>query len=285
MLRVARVLYRNENLKRLLETVFGSGEALGNLTLFIVFATLLFGIMGMHLFGGNYTHIDGTDTYWGRLNGPAQYYKHTDFTRGNWSVFAHAHDHRHTYGYDVEELINKTLIPRRNFEDMPRAFLLAFQIMTGDDWVNQMHDHMAIYNIWAPPLLFFSAFVFCNYTLLSLFIAVILENFEIAEAEKLALQKEAAVKKKVDEERAKALPIVTFVHRLTWLFGGTGKREGSLWSYTRPANTDDEGCFLPGGLWYNNDVALFVFGPDAPFRKACLAIVHNSWFDHSILVW
>eukprot|EP01052_Picozoa_sp_SAG31_P009472 SAG31_NODE_498_length_14861_cov_3.405026_3_plen_135_part_00 len=54
VLRVARVLYRNENLKRLLETVFGSGEALGNLTLFLLFATLLFGIMGMHLFGGSY---------------------------------------------------------------------------------------------------------------------------------------------------------------------------------------------------------------------------------------
>ena len=192
---MARVLYRNENLKRLLETVFGSGEALGNLTLFILFATLLFGIMGMHLFGGNYVRechtssfapsslphhhrlhfavgsavvapvaflrqsvcadgcpfaclfsvlftkiaIDGTETFWGRLNGPAGYFRHHDFVHGNWSQFNHGHDHRRTYGYDVGELINKTLIPRRNFEDMPRAFLLAFQIITGDDWVNQMH--------------------------------------------------------------------------------------------------------------------------------------------------
>jgi hypothetical protein len=27
-------------------------------------------------------------------------------------------------------------------QDFPRAFLLAFQVMTGDDWVNQMHDYM-----------------------------------------------------------------------------------------------------------------------------------------------
>ena len=195
VLRVARVLYRNESLKKLLVTVFGSGEALGNLTLFILFATLLFGIMGMHLFGGSYTGIHGTETFWGRVNGPAQYYRHSDHSNGVWADYEHEHDHRHSYGYDVGELINKSLIPRRNFEDLPRAFLLAFQIITGDDWVNQMHDHMYIYNLWTPPLLFFSSFVFCNYTLLSLFIAVILENFEIAEGEKLELQKQAAAKK------------------------------------------------------------------------------------------
>eukprot|EP01047_Picozoa_sp_COSAG01_P049264 COSAG01_NODE_4869_length_4666_cov_7.693891_1_plen_82_part_10 len=33
-----------------------------------------------------------------------------------------------------QDFIRKGLIPRRNFEDFPRAFLLAFQVMTGDDW-------------------------------------------------------------------------------------------------------------------------------------------------------
>ena len=37
---MARVLYRNENLKRVLETVFGGGAALGNLFIFIVFSVL-----------------------------------------------------------------------------------------------------------------------------------------------------------------------------------------------------------------------------------------------------
>eukprot|EP01052_Picozoa_sp_SAG31_P009473 SAG31_NODE_498_length_14861_cov_3.405026_4_plen_561_part_00 len=227
--------------------------------------------------------ISDGDTLLGRLNGPAQYFRHDDFTVGNWTAFSHTHDHRRTYGYDVDDLINKTLIPRRNFEDMPRAFLLAFQIMTGDDWVNQMHDHMAVYNIWAPPLLFFSAFVFCNYTLLSLFIAVILENFEIAEAEKLALQKELAVKKKADAEHAKTLPVITFIHRLTWACGGEGKREGSFWSYARPAKTDEDGIFLPGNKWYNNDEALFALTSDTTFRTFCLAIISHKWFDRAIL--
>jgi|EP01049_Picozoa_sp_SAG25_P012965 hypothetical protein len=42
VLRVARILYRNANLKRVLVTVFGSGEALANLVTFIMFTVLLF---------------------------------------------------------------------------------------------------------------------------------------------------------------------------------------------------------------------------------------------------
>ena len=38
VLRVVRVLYRNENLKRVLTTVLGSGQALANLGLFIFFS-------------------------------------------------------------------------------------------------------------------------------------------------------------------------------------------------------------------------------------------------------
>ena len=283
VLRVARILYRNESLKRLLMTVFGSGEALGNLTLFILFGTLLFGIMGMHLFGGNYIEIDGTESFWGQLNGAATYFRQRDQASGNWSSFAHEHDSRHTYGYDVPDLINKSLIPRRNFEDLPRAFLLAFQIITGDDWVNQMHDHMAIYNLWTPPMLFFSSFIFCNYTLLSLFIAVILENFEIAEAEKLEKQKEAAAKKKEKEVLAKTTARVTFIDRLIYLVGGAGRAEGKLCSPRKDIPLDDEGYLTAGEKWYNNDSALFMFGPEHPLRVSCYKLANHVVFDGFIL--
>ena len=29
--------------------------------------------------------------------------------------------------------------------------LLSMQVMTGDDWVNQMNDYMEVYNGWLPP--------------------------------------------------------------------------------------------------------------------------------------
>jgi len=135
VLRVARILYRNQNLKRVLVTVFGSGESLINLTLFIAFSILLFSILGMHLISGQYTPVNITPaspyginngTLWGKLMGDGIY----DIRKEGAEI---------RYGYDVTEFIAKGLIPRRNFEDFPRAFLLSFQVMTGDDWVNQMY--------------------------------------------------------------------------------------------------------------------------------------------------
>ena len=260
VLRVARFLYKNKNLKRVLQTVFGSGEALGNLGLFIFFSIMLFGIMGMHMFGGNYHPMnerlqdatgfgycdlcanedgccisgetleecpksliefeapircfgDNSGTLWGRLVGDGEI------------RVTHA-ENNIVYGYDVEGLIAKGLIPRRNFEDFPRAFLLAFQVMTGDDWVNQMHDHLQVFNGWAPAFLFFLNFAFCNFILLSLFIAVILENFEVAEAEKMKLQKDQHKTKLEVWEEDRKRPKITFVHRCTWCCGGAGKGDG-----------------------------------------------------------
>ena len=419
VLRVARFLYKNQNLKRVLQTVFGSGEALGNLGLFIFFSIMLFGIMGMHMFGGNYhpqnerlqdatgfgycdlcadengccisgeepeacpkvlipfegpikCYADNSGTLWGRLV-------------GNGAIRVTHAENNIVYGYDVTDMITKGLIPRRNFEDFPRAFLLAFQVMTGDDWVNQMHDHLQVFNGWAPALLFFLNFAFCNFILLSLFIAVILENFEVAEAEKMKMQKDQHKTKLEFAEEARRKPKVSFVHRCTWCCGGQGKGatfmsadiDESLidgqkrWSSStlniHPLNgkilalddpigpllqkalaagvdkdamrspqfaTDSDGEFvydedpltgvkkkivtvdkddtdwtpskedviklaaaagvdegelsstegLAPAQWYNDDLAMFVFGPDHPARVVCQRLANNYIFSEVIVL-
>lgn len=291
VLRVARILYRNENLKRVLVTVFGSGESLVNLTLFIAFSILLFSILGMHLLSGNYTPVNITPastyginngTLWGRLMG-----------NGDYDVRKEVAEVR--YGYNVDEFIGKGLIPRRNFEDFPRAFLLSFQIMTGDDWVNQLHDYLEVRPGWITWFIFFANFGFCNFILLSLFIAVILENFEVAEAEKMKLQanmRETKIRKA--EENAKK-PKIFFPHRLVWLCGGTkaGKREKSLCGIgpdvevyvSEPFDLNDEknGMLVAGDKWYNDDKSMFAFGPDHPTRKIMSALANNFIFDNIVL--
>ena len=233
VLRVARILYKNKNLKRVLLTVFGSGEALANLVLFIFFACLIFSIGGMHLLSGGY-HPENADwgygnnsgSLWGRLTGDGVYdVRHFAKSRDSDDGLMLG---SYRYGYDVQEFIRKGLIPRRNFEDFPRAFLLAFQVMTGDDWVNQMHDNMEMAPGFVTPALFFLNFGFCNFILLSLFIAVILENFEIAEKEKMELQKEKMKDDKYKAEMSAKKPSISFVHRLVWLVGGEGKKPGTL---------------------------------------------------------
>ena len=86
-------------------------------------------------------------------------------------------------------------IPRRNFETFGRGWLLAFQTMTGDDWSNQMYAYMNVANPLGTFLFFAFCFVMTNYILLNLFVAVILENFELAEDEKV--QKQADAEKEV----------------------------------------------------------------------------------------
>ena len=299
VLRVARFLYKNENLKRVLQTVFGSGEALGNLFIFIAFSIMLFAILGMHLVGGHYTPHnprmpgfgDNSGTLYGRLTGDTEF------------MIRHEGAHN-TTGYDVVAMIRTGTIPRRNFEDFPRAFLLAFQVMTGDDWVNQMNDYMEVYNVWLPALLFFTNFAFCNFILLSLFIAVILENFAVAEASKMEMQKHQHKTNQEKMEDDVRKPKVTFVHRLCWLVKAQGSR-GILGFDPELVNVDTvNGKILPPeytaedrvvesrfsartgmtNKWYNDDRALFVFGPDHPIRSVCRSIAENPIFDMVVLV-
>eukprot|EP01048_Picozoa_sp_COSAG05_P024940 COSAG05_NODE_6109_length_1021_cov_0.824295_1_plen_284_part_10 len=204
------------------------------------------------------------------------------------------------YGYEVLDMIRKGLIPRRSFEDFPRAFLLSFQIITGDDWVNQMHDVMEVRGGLIPPLLFIANFAFCNFILLSLFIAVILENFQVAEAEKQELQK---LKFENDAEAGKLAaekPKISFIHRIVWFVGGEGGLKPGRFVINRSAvQLDTEGVFgprdangeplefgtlMPGNKWYNDNMSLFIFGPDNPARRAMRTLAENKIFDHVVLL-
>lgn len=129
--RVLRLLLKYESMRKLLKTVMGSGVALANLTVFILFTVTIFAVFGMHLFGD-------------------------------------------TYPQDLA-------VPRRNFQNFGRAWLMAFQTLTGDDWCNQMYQYMNVAGPVLPAMVFGMCFVSCNYILTNLFIAVILENFEMAE--------------------------------------------------------------------------------------------------------
>ena len=85
-------------------------------------------------------------------------------------------------------------VPRRNFQHIGRAWLMAFQTLTGDDWCNQMYQYMNVAGPVLPCLVYGMCFVSCNYILTNLFIAVILENFEMAEGVKKVKQEIVVLK-------------------------------------------------------------------------------------------
>jgi hypothetical protein len=164
--RVVRILVKYDSMRRLLNTVMGSGVALLNLTLFILFTVTIFAIFGMHLFG-------------------------------DWQGF----------GYDTVPIrLDHSLdTPRRNFQNFGRAWLMAFQTLTGYDWCNQLYQYMNVAGPLFPVLVYGMCFISTNYVLMNLFIAVILENFEVAEEAKRQLAYEALLEWKRDQLDQKIL--------------------------------------------------------------------------------
>lgn len=113
---------------------------------------------------------------------------------------------------------------RRGFDTFGESFLTMLQVSTGEDWNRVLYATMdASDNAWFAPFFFAFFFCFSNYILLNLIIAVILENMELQDAEKLRLQQEAH--DKVEEAKRnpqKLVGFVGFVERLR------GKQPGKV---------------------------------------------------------
>jgi len=209
--RVIRILYKYESMKRLLNTVMGSGVALANLTLFILFSVTIFAIFGMHLFGGAYPTeqcIEAVPSKQSvavdKANCEAVDISNDDVMISEQACLAVMSAAKPTV--PACTYVTELPLPRRSFEHFGVAWLMAFQTLTGDDWCNQMYQTMNVAGPVLPALVYGLTFICCNYILTNLFIAVILENFEVAEKVKLKKQKMKecqALKMQFSEEVAK----------------------------------------------------------------------------------
>eukprot|EP00937_MAST-01D_sp_MAST-1D-sp2_P000780 g780.t1 len=67
-------------------------------------------------------------------------------------------------------------VPRSNFNNCWMGFITVFQVMTGEDWNQVMHESMQI-NEAGSAIIFLLMFFIGNYVMLNLFLAILLENF------------------------------------------------------------------------------------------------------------
>eukprot|EP01051_Picozoa_sp_SAG22_P011938 SAG22_NODE_1195_length_5200_cov_2.280533_1_plen_1405_part_01 len=100
----------------------------------------------------------------------------------------------HLFGFqchttDHGEPLSVDEIPRVSYASFGRGILASFQVMTGEDWAMIMYYYMHCYGPSAA-IFFCVLFVYTNWVLVAMFVAVILKNFELDEDEKLRLQKE-----------------------------------------------------------------------------------------------
>jgi len=68
--------------------------------------------------------------------------------------------------------------PRRNFDNIGQAMLSVFQVLTGEDWTNVLIDCMRV--DWRLGSMYIiSMYIFGGIILLSLFLAILIDNFSI----------------------------------------------------------------------------------------------------------
>eukprot|EP01052_Picozoa_sp_SAG31_P013695 SAG31_NODE_830_length_11688_cov_35.424023_1_plen_1846_part_00 len=140
-------------------------------------------------------------------------------------------------------------IPRSSYASFWRSMLTTFEIMTGEDWAMIMYEYMHCYGISAA-LFFCLLFIYTNWCLLSMFVAVVLENFEIDDTAKMKIQQ--SILMGATEE--------TETNRIRAWFSGC---KGSQKHYTE----DSLGCL----------------GQENQARKACYAIVNSAIFEWAII--
>ena len=160
----------------------------------------------------------------------------------------------HLYGYD-NEVFERDGLPRDNFHNFPRALLTSYVVLTGEDWSPLMYNYIRAFG-WNAAVYFVFMFIMTNFVLTNLFVAVILENFSVAEDMKLEIQKR---KYEADMKRRK-------------------KHGGALAFEDEPDDTPfiEDLCCPQQDLHYCPDHCFL--------RQWCSRIVEDDRFDHFIIV-
>ena len=106
----------------------------------------------------------------------------------------------HTFGYTCHggELADAE-VPRTSFASFSDSVLACFQVMSGEDWAPIMYYYMHCSSPSGAAIFFCTLTVSCGFVLVSMFVAVILENFELAEEQKAKAQADN-LKSKVAKE-------------------------------------------------------------------------------------
>lgn len=73
--------------------------------------------------------------------------------------------------------------PRANFNTFIEAMTTIFIVLIGEDWNNVMYNHVRVMGEFYI-MFFVTLFIFGNFILLNLFLAILLSNFEEVEEEK-----------------------------------------------------------------------------------------------------
>lgn len=243
VVRLASVFARNDGMVLLLRTVIGSSGLLGALFTFIFAFMCLISMAAGHLLGTCHSPKSSVDLETGQEIG--------------------------TSGF-----------PRENFYYYSDAVLSNFQIMSGEDWAPMMYRYMNCAGPWSA-FYFVFVVVITNFFLLNIFVAVILENFELSEEEKLIKQQSRYTEQKGTKPKSRQLGL-----NLTASLDDAP-------SGRQIAKVVEKGLALGDTLASDADTdenearaekTCGCCGLDSGIRKLCISICENAIFNVFIMI-
>eukprot|EP01043_Picozoa_sp_COSAG02_P000474 COSAG02_NODE_8_length_60691_cov_104.994752_40_plen_2944_part_00 len=265
-LQIARLLHKQKALKVVLQTIFSAWKPICVHAIFCAFSVCMFAVIGMHVLGGSLGCSLSLEDSPGGLC--PEHEKVALFE---------CHHCRKAVAGDY---------PYENYETFLRGVLACFELTVGEEWANIMYWYRAHVGGDSGSMttlisaFFMIQYLWMNCILFSLFIAMLLENFNLQEDEKLPIQK------KVWERRKKK----AMKH---WRQG-----RGSLLVKTMEsektkgiAHTNEDSikdlllhAAAVADLTDNKNKSLYLFTLTHPFRIGCAGVQGHPIFRNTILV-
>jgi len=256
-LRVARLLRKFKSVRLILDAALGSMQPIINIMVFLFLMIVVFGCLGMQLYGNNMNFDDAS------IYGQESWFDDT--------------------GDDG--------LPRANFDDFLYSFYALFQVLTGSAWELVMFDCMRCYkNGGVVGFLYILVFfLVSNYIILNLFIGAILSNMGTDDDTDRTLEtKRMRANQVATQERARQAQIFANSKFTDWSRGGckgdlATMHEVMALDFAREAFAQSETPKERFGYKVDNN-SMWYFGPYHPWRRFIYDLVKNPLFDVFILV-
>ncbi|GBG24665.1 Voltage-dependent L-type calcium channel subunit alpha-1S [Hondaea fermentalgiana] len=275
LMRVFKLARSWKNLRKLLHTILLSILDVTNAAILLVIIMFIFTLLGMQLFGGQWTANHFCDD-----------------------------------PEDYEGCLEET--PRANFDSFAWGFVTVFQVLTGENWNEVMYIGKRV-NGEIAWVYFIALNIVGTYMVLNLFLAILLARFE-ADDQVEALEEAAETLRQESKRRLQArasgasiTPAMPQSSESTMKkdakpvgvhadpqFASTGRRISSQ-TLRRTSSQRDDDCFdgddvearppNPNKMTMHPTArAFFLLPPDNWFRQACFKLVNSGKFDNFILL-
>ncbi|KAF9099060.1 calcium channel protein [Mortierella sp. AD031] len=125
------------------------------------------------------------------------------------------------FGGDTPEDVRESAYQPVNFDDLGQSFISLFIILSGENWINIMYDsldtHPEKFKQIYGAVFFVIYYCASHYVLLNLFIAIVLEHFELDDDEKYKTQLEMYFERHQRSKKAKNRGLFQYFNPYSYL--------------------------------------------------------------------